>query len=176
MGIGQKIAEKLQMTQRMEDQMSFSLKNSAGAERGYQVEELKNGIRVRVAVPDLDKYSFQLSKIDVFDERGKKLPHPENVLRKQAKFIEQEVSYLLETFRLIELDTQAQVAQLRSEKPLQKNQARQYYEIVLEQGRKLNFCRYEKKPDAAERQAMPFLLTEDSFSRLIDDLARAMRV
>ena len=176
MSIGQKIVEKLQMTQRMEDQMSFSLKNSAGTEPGYQVEEVEQGIRVRVAVPDLDKYSFKLGKIEVLDERGRDIASPERVLRKQAKFIEDEISYLLETFRLIELDTRANVAQMRSEKPLQKDQARQYYEILLEQGRRLKFSRYEKKPDDEARQAVPFLLTEDTFSRLLDDLARAMWV
>ncbi|RMD97578.1 MAG: hypothetical protein D6814_09210 [Calditrichaeota bacterium] len=177
MNLGQKITEKLHLMQRMEDQMNFSVRSAEGADRGYHLSETENGIRVDIHIPDQDKYSFVVAKIELentnFQPDRKHGVKP--ILMKQAKFIEKHVSYLPETFSLIELDENRQVAQMRSTKPYQKEKVTQYYELMLHQGKRLQLTRYEKKQDEPARQPIHFLLTEEILARLINDLGRAFK-
>ena len=170
MSLGQKIVEKLHLMQRVEDQISFSVRSNHESEKGYRINEREGPVQVHLVVPDMDKYSFVISKFELFhSDWTSRLPIKEQ-LRRQSDWIAERVTYLPERFALIELDEINQVAQVRSRIPTQKGETRQYYEILLKKGNTLTLSRYEIKVGDTSRLPVPFLLTEELFSRLIDDL------
>jgi hypothetical protein len=176
MTLGQKIVDKLNVMRQMENQMSFSLKHT-GEESGYVIEENMDDIRLRAEIQDFDKYSYLVKTISA----TRLQPHSPSILFKdwllrQAAEIERRISYLLESFRLVELDEANNIAQVRSTAPHQRNEETLYYEILLDKGSRLTFTRYSKTRQKEERQPVPSHLTEETLERLVDDLAAVLRL
>ncbi|MDQ7064003.1 MAG: hypothetical protein Q9P90_07135 [candidate division KSB1 bacterium] len=175
MSLGQKLSEKLHLMQRLEDQMHFSVRNVEGNEKGYRLSEKEGPVAATVIIPDMDKYSLVVSSIELENEAFKpRIPVPE-VLRQQAEIIAKKVIYLKEKLVLVELDEMNAAAQIRSATPFKQNGTLQYFEVILKDGCRVILKRYEKKSTEKDRHDVSFLLTEDIFPRLMDDLAEVWR-
>jgi hypothetical protein len=176
MTLGQRIVDKLNVMRQMENQMSFSMKRT-GEDGGYAIDEDVGGIRLRAEIQDFDKYSYLIKSVSATRQQ----PHPpdtviKDLLLRQAGEIERRISYLLENFRLVELDEINGIALVRSVAPHQKNEEKFYYEILLDHGSRLTFTRYRKQRQDKERQSVSSHLTEEIFERLADDLAAVLRL
>jgi hypothetical protein len=176
MTLGQKIVDKLTVMRQMESQMSFSMKHT-GEDSGYIIAEDMDDIRLRVEIHDFDKYSYLVNTISA--TRLQPLPPDSPIkvlLQQQAAEIERRIFYLLEDFRLVELDEINGLAQVRSAAPHQKNDETLYYEMLLRQGNSLVITRFQKDHQSEKRQSIPMHLTEETLERLVDDLAAVLRL
>jgi hypothetical protein len=176
MTLGQKIVDKLNVMRQMENQMSFSLKHT-GEDSGYVIEEDMDNLRLRAELQDFDKYSYLVKAITV----SRLQPHQaktavKDLLLRQAAEIERRISYLLESFRLVEIDEINGLAQVRSATPHQKNDEKLYYEVLLDHGNRIAFARYQKRSQDKQRECVPSHLTNETFERLTDDLAAVLRL
>jgi hypothetical protein len=142
----------------------------------FSVEKKIDNARVRVIIADFDKYSFVVCRISVQVDEAQSNRDVIESLKARAKKIIDSIDYLTETFSLIEVDARHAVAQLRSQKPVQKQPVLEDYEILITGERSLSFERFEKRPDIEQRESIPFVLAEDILVRLIDDLAAVWRV
>lgn len=144
-------------------------------EAGYVVEELWDGMRLHAEFHEIDKLSLQLR---FFEAAVDNPPPPTSVdrerLRRQADAIKQRVSYLLEDFRVIELDEQNGLAQLRSVPPALEQRSICYYEILLRGNHSLSLCRYEASGTPSTRRVVPASVTQEAFARLCDDFVAVL--
>jgi hypothetical protein len=91
-------------------------------------------------------------------------------LADRARAVAARVTGLLEPLRLIEVDAQQDVAQLRSGSPAVKGDALAYYEVTLRGDGAAQVSRYESAHGAGKRQAVPFTLTHEGLGKLVRDL------
>lgn len=171
MELGQKLAKKLHFLHEMEEDANLSLKSADTRYPGYAAEETAGDTLAKVSVQAIDKFSFAILQIELAQQNFSFAGSIPALVQKQAQSIEARIQYLQESLRCIELDRKAHIAQLRSAAPVRNGKARQYFEILLEEGKRLTIRRWEKHDGVAEREAVPFLLTEDLFVRLVNDLA-----
>lgn len=175
MTLGQKIVDKLNVMRQMENQMNFSMKRMGEAD-GYAIEDTVDGIHLRVEIQDFDKFSFLVKSISAARLEAHLPTAPiKDLLLRQAAEAERRIFYLIESFRLVEMDETNGVAQIRSAAPHQKNDEKRYYEILLEQGNRLTFMRYQKNAHDKKRDNVPSHLSEELLERLTDDLAAILR-
>jgi len=92
-------------------------------------------------------------------------------LAEQAGRIAGRVVGLLEPLRLIEVDGEHQLAQLRSQSPARRGGAAQYYEVLRHADGTTRLGRYEVGQAAGKRQAVPFTLTHEALAKIVSDLA-----
>lgn len=92
----------------------------------------------------------------------------------QAERIQKRITFLQEEFRLIENDHQNKRAQLRSYPPYSDDESRFYFEIVLDEGSKVHFQRYQYSLREKRYRKITSQFTRESFMRLIDELAQAI--
>jgi len=78
------------------------------------------------------------------------------------------VNYLLEPISPIETDADGCSVQMRSRPPLVGDTGRYYYELLLRRGGSIEFCRYEKQPNAP-RARVAATLTHEVLGRLVED-------
>lgn len=137
-----------------------------------RVSAEESGIKLMADVVDMDKYGILITRIEMEkSERGTGDKSPTELAQAQANFLCQRLTYLLETLELVELDQTSSTALLRSSKPF----AGQYYEVEVQAGEKLSFMRY-KAMDGEKREAIDFSFTIESFERLAEDLAEALKI
>ncbi len=89
-------------------------------------------------------------------------------LEAASKSLCQRVNYLLEPISPIETDADGCVVQMRSSPPLVGDTGRFYYELLLRRGGSIEFCRYEKQPNAL-RTRVAATLTHEVLGRLVED-------
>jgi hypothetical protein len=155
--------------------MSFSMKR-IGDNGGYVIEDNVDDIHLRVEIQDFDKFSFLVKSISAARLQARSPISPvKDLLLQQAAEIERRIFYLLESFRLVEMDEVNGIAQVRSVTPHQKNGERLYYEILLEQGNRLTFMRYQKNAHGETRHNVPSHLSEEMLERLADDLTAILQ-
>ena len=138
-------------------------------------QEVIGGIHLKIEVQDLDKYGVLLHEIVVSNEQ----PADQRVrelLQRQAAEIESRFTYLLEAFRLIELDETAGTAQIRSGTPYHEAGALHYYEVLLRGGNTLTFTRYQRKDRNSARALEACYVTEQLLARICEDAAAVLRV
>ena len=175
MTLGQKIVDKLNVMRQMENQMSFSMKR-IDEDGGYVIDDSVDGIDLRVEIQDFDKFSFLVKSVSAARLQAHPSTTPvKDLLLRQAAEIGRRIFYLLESFRLVEMDEVNGIAQVRSATPHQKNDEKLYYEIVLEQGNRLTFMRYQKNAHDKKRDSVSSHLSEEILERLADDLAAILR-
>jgi len=170
MNLGQTFLEKLHAMRRTENLPKADLDN------GYVIEEKMDSIRVTAELQDFDKFSCIVKTLFV-----RRVQAPPNVslkelLRRQAGEIERRITYVLENFRLLEVDDKNYLAQVRSAAPHQKRDEKFYYEVFLQHGIGATFARYRQPKQSENRELAPSHLTHETFERLVDDLAAALRV
>ena len=88
-------------------------------------------------------------------------------LRAQAESLARRVTGLLEPLRVVEIDEGRSVAQLRSDAPALKGEARLYYELERHECGTTDLQRYEG--GAGPRRAVPFTLTHEALAKLVRD-------
>lgn len=92
-------------------------------------------------------------------------------LARWANQIVTRVTGLLEPLAVVEIDTPGQMAQLRSQKPLQRGHKLFYYEVLLEGTRAATVRRFEGRPPGThKRKQIPFALTHEALAKLVHDL------
>ncbi len=92
-------------------------------------------------------------------------------LEQAVKYIESDITYLEESFALIEA-TPYQI-KLRSNKPFSNKEKKEFYEITItEKSLLLQRWRYQEKT----KRPIPFTLTRGIFVRLINDLTFALNI
>lgn len=96
-------------------------------------------------------------------------------LEEQAAAVEKNITFLLEGFKLIEMDLQNKRAQLRSYPPYTKENSKYYYEIMLDEGTKAHFQRYEYSMTDKRYQKITSQLTIEIFERLVDELTALLK-
>jgi hypothetical protein len=168
MNLGQKILEKLHARRLAEN----------APEIGKDViEEENDGIHLRLEIQDFDKFSYMVKTFSVTRAQAPtaNVSLKELLLRQSAE-IERRITYLLEGFRLIELDETNVVAQIRSFTPHKKGEEKFYYEVLLPHGMSATFSRYRLSRQAENRELVPCHLTRETFERLVDDLAATLRL
>lgn len=171
MNLGQEILEKLHAMRRTE-----SLPK-ADKDGGYVIEEEIDSMRVTAEIQDFDKFSCIVKSLSV--TRAQAPPASvslKELLRRQAAEIERRITYLLENFRLLEMDEFNCLAQVRSAAPHQKNGEKFYYEVFLQHGIGAAFSRYRQSRGADNRELVPCQLTQETFERLVDDLVATLRL
>ena len=105
--------------------------------------------------------------------------HPDSLngtgIADQATAIARQVSYLVESLALLELDRAGQRALLRSAPPRETADAVEYFEgwLTREASGTASFSlhRYRHGNNDMSRQAVPVILTHEVLERLVDDLA-----
>lgn len=170
MNPGMKVVAELDRLRRTEYD-----KSQRPQSEGWLHEEIVEGVHLKIAIADFDKFGFLMRQITAV--RAASLPAGvviKNLLAGQAAAIGQRITYLLERFRLVELDELAQRAQVRSVTPYREDKTIHYYEVMLEQGSALTFARYAANGGQPGRALEAFHVTDDICRRLLNDLAAAL--
>lgn len=129
-------------------------------------DHAESGWRATLDADRVDTIGIQLHTLQL--SRVQPLPAGPS-LREQAEAIARRVTGLLEPLRLVELDTAHGVAQLRSESPAVRGEAKRYYELLRHESGTTTLSRYEA--GAGPRQAVGFTLTHEALAKLVRDLA-----
>ncbi|NOX36942.1 MAG: hypothetical protein GXO78_05335 [Calditrichaeota bacterium] len=140
------------------------------------LQHQEDDLLFQVKFKDIDKYGIvvdyisiqKLSPILDVDEINRRL-------EQQADAIQKRITYLLEDFKLIEIDRMSKRAQLRSYPPYKKENSKYFYEIVLDEGVKIHFQRYQYSMDEKRYEKITSQLTLEIFARLIDDLVEIIQ-
>jgi hypothetical protein len=81
------------------------------------------------------------------------------------------VTGLLEPLKLVEVDVTRSEALLRSERPVVRGEAVQYYELLLRGEHAATLRRYQApRTGPGKRRAVPFALTHETIAKLAADL------
>lgn len=92
------------------------------------------------------------------------------LLEEQADLLQKSITFLLEDLKLIEMDNKNHKAQLRSYPPYSEDGSKYYYQITLDQGRRIHFQRYEYSRTDKQYKKIPSQLTRETFERLVNAL------
>lgn len=172
MNLGMKVVAELDKLRHTEYD-----KSRRPSSEGWLHEEIVEGVHLKIAIADFDKFGFLVRQITAV--RAGSLPAGiaiKSLLAEQAAAIGKRVTYLLESFHLVELDELAQRAQVRSVTPYREDKTIHYYEAMLEQGSALTFSRYAANGGQSGRVLEAFHVTDDTCRRLLNDLAAALLI
>ncbi|NUO79820.1 hypothetical protein HUU05_07065 [candidate division KSB1 bacterium] len=169
MNLGQKLVTELSTRQ------PWLNKSSPAAIATH--EQTVDGIHFTIEMQDADKYGFLVRSIS-----AQTLEHPraelalQTLLTRQAAEIEKRLTYLLEHFRLVELDELKQIAQVRSHVPYRQDGTVHYYEILLTEGASLSFVRCNNSGARGQREIEPTYITKEALTRLANDFIGVLHV
>ncbi len=105
-------------------------------------------------------------------QRTKRLPEgSRHTVQSWAEHAAGQVSGLLESLRIVEVDPQRDEAQLRSAEPTRRKDARYYYEVILRGTQQATVQRFHAAEQAGRREQVPFTLTHEMVAKLAGDLA-----
>ncbi len=165
MNLGQKLVVELSARQ--------AGLNKGSPDSRFTHDQDVDGIRFKLEIQDADKYGFLVRSIAA---RREQLPgNFKALLAKQAAELEKRLTYLLENFRLLELDELKQTAQVRSHVPYRQDGAIHYYEALLSAGNSLSFARYNYGGVRGQREVEPTYVTKEALARLVSDFAGVLR-
>ena len=131
--------------------------------------------QIQIKFKDIDKYGIVFDYISI--KKGTPILDVDLInrtLELQAELIQKNITYLLEDFRIIEMDTMNKRAQLRSYPPYKKDDSKFYYEIVLDEGIRFHLQRYEYSQSKRRYEKITSQLTLEVFERLIDDVIKIL--
>src|SRR5262249_36713510 len=96
---------------------------------------------------------------------------PSDDLRAWADRVAARTTGLLESLKLLELDTAANPAVPRSQAPARRGEGLHYYEVLLHGGGEAHVRRYQATRDGSKRrEQIPFALTHEALAKLVHDL------
>jgi len=131
------------------------------------VDHTDSGWQVSVSAERTDTLGCRLCDLTLSRLRPLEGAAP---LAEQASRLAGRVTGLLEPLRLVEVDAEHGVAQLRSITPAQRGDERAYYELIRLGDGTTRLNRYQA-PAGGKRQAVPFTLTHEGLAKLVNDLA-----
>ena len=142
----------------------------------YYLQHDEDDFQFQVRFKDIEKLGIVVDYISI----QKKSPILDlsllnQKLEEQAAAVEKKITFLLEGFKLIEMDRQNKRAQLRSYPPYTKEDSKYYYEIVLDEGTKVHFQRYEYSMSNKRYQKITSQLTLEIFERLINEMTEILQ-
>jgi hypothetical protein len=130
------------------------------------VEHTASGWTVAVTAERVDTLGCRLHEVTL--RRTAPMPG-EPSLVEQGNQIAARVIGLLEPLRLIEVDTEHQLVQLRSQPPSRRGGSVQYYEVLRHGDGTTRLARFEG--GNGKRQAIGFTLTHEALAKIVNDLA-----
>lgn len=132
---------------------------------------------IQVRFKEAEKYAILVDYISVARvDQSLTVEEINKYLNNQAETVQKRITFLLEEFKLIEQDRQNKRAQLRSYPPHAAENNKFYYEIVLDEGIKAHFQRYQFSREGKRYEKILSLLTMETFERLIDELVAALKI
>lgn len=140
------------------------------------LQHKEDEFQFQIRFKDIDKYGIVLDYISIskatlimdVDIINKKLESDSNE-------IQNKITYLLEDFKLIELDQMSKRAQLRSYPPYKEEDSKYFYEIVLDEANRIHFQRYQYSSNSKRYEKITSQLTLEIFERLINDLVSILK-
>jgi len=163
MNIAEKVLKELQELKQHPE--------SARKDKFYYYQKAHNGLTITVKYKDIDRYGIVLDYIAI--SRQEPILDVDEInrrLEQQAEQVQSTITYLLEDFMLIEIDKASKRAQLRSYPPYEKENSKFFYEIVLEEGTRVHFQRYEYNKAHRRYEKITSQVTQEIFLRLLNDL------
>lgn len=155
------------LSQRAESALA-GLGNYSGSERTLDVAEADLRLRCDLTATDTLGCAFTQ-----FEVHSSKLANASiDQLKKVSEALAARLTYLLEPIKLIEVDADQCVAQLRSSPPQREPEMTTYYELLVRRGGELSLCRWSKTR-TSERQLVPAQVTREVFLRLVADFSAA---
>lgn len=146
---------------------------------GYLVGVVAEGDEPTVAITleAYDRFSVMLRSLEVAYDNLSPQTQPV-ALSQQAEQIIQRLTYLEEPLTLLELDSEAKLAQLRSAPPQQEDEALTYWELLLwtEPHPRAKLTRYRWTPDQKERELVVYPATFATVGRIAQDLAASLQI
>lgn len=141
----------------------------------YYLQHQEGDFSFQVKFKDISKHGIVLDYISL----GKSTPilDVEEINKRldaQADRVQKNINFLLEDFKLIEMDTRNKRAQLRSYPPHTEDNSKYYYEVVLDEGIKTHFQRYQYSREEKRYEKVTSQLTLETFERLINELVSAL--
>ncbi len=166
---GKSLSKKLQSGQAQPLQVSAKKKF-------YYLQHEEDDFQFQMRIKDIEKFAVVVDYLSV----AKKEPILDvevinQKIAQQADAIQKNVTFLLEEFKLIELDNQNKRAQLRSYPPHTAENSKYYYEIVLDEGTKAHFQRYAYSIEEKRYSKITSQLTTETYERLIDELCNILQ-
>lgn len=140
-----------------------------------QVEEFvasEGAVHVRCGISSAELLSCALLRLEVWTEQGKRLSDAE--LAQRANLICQQITYLLEPLKTVELDAHSHTALVRSGKPKSRDGSLSYYELLVTDDQHALMQRYSFDKFARRRNPVAFPLTVEQLEQLVDDLIGAV--
>ena len=128
-----------------------------------------DGWSTTVTASDYDRHSIVIRQLAINAPKSIKTTLG---LADYAQNIINQVTYLEESFALIEIDLAKDIAQLRSQPPQQADEMITYWEALLhsQPQPRLTLARYRWASAQAERRQLDFPLTFDTLGRISADL------
>jgi hypothetical protein len=136
-------------------------KGSSGPNR--QILASDGNLQVRVLLADWDRLGCLLEKLEVRPIHG-------CFLKIDPLWIEQEIRYLGEPLKIIELEKYQGRALLRSFPPRRENGTVHFFELVIDPGEGLSLNRLSYDRSLGSRTQIPVPLTRETLERLLMDL------
>lgn len=131
----------------------------------------EHGWTVGVTADRADSVGCRLTQVEA--ARTEPVAEDDAALEAQARRAAGRVTGLLEPLRLVEIDRGRHEALLRSDAPVSKGDAVQFYEVKFTGRNRVTIGRFKaSKSGSGGREAVPFALTHEALAKLVDDLVR----
>jgi hypothetical protein len=140
----------------------------AGGERQtLHLADEGSGWAVAMTADRCDELGVLLWEVGL--RRSRPAPDGET-LAKWANRLPGQVTGLLESLHVLEIDTLRNEALLRSEEPTPRKEKLGYYEIILTGTQQAAVRRYQGSPNGGRREQIAFALTHEVLAKLVKDL------
>jgi len=124
-------------------------------------------VEIVIDLEDSDRLGLLLRRICIYDD---KLEGMRSILRKRAQVVIDRLTYLDNSFRLIECDEFSNVAQIRSRPDKADRTSPQFFEIIL--GHEPAILLHRRSGN----DPIPFYVSTECFVRFVDDLVSIARL
>jgi hypothetical protein len=159
--------------------MSLSRKIAAALDENTKVHVLPCAVtieegphRLALGLTALDTVGVAFDAMD-FATASRPEWTPE-ALRAWGERLAGRVTYLMEPFRVLEVDAEGGEVSLRSQSPTARDQRRSYYEIRLSRPGALRMERFTFDEAARQRRRSSCQLTREVLERLADDIVASL--
>ena len=131
-----------------------------------------DGIEYFIRIKDSDRYSLVISEVGMVNNQAKD-PINREQFESKVKELEKRLSSFMEQPKLIEINPQEQIAQMRSYPPETEQESVKYYELFFSKGKRINFYRIENQKGKKEKIAM--ILPDHLLEKLINDFTQVIK-
>ncbi len=132
----------------------------------YHFETVIEKIALHLKISDFDRLSFMIEEIVLQSSNNH---FAVEQLKQRADRLISKVTYLLEDFHLVEMDSHSGQVQLRSQAPQKDDRYLSFYEILLSSDGRISLRRYKHDRESQLRSATPMHFTEELLVKLLND-------